>query len=635
MRSVGTVSRFLIVLGLAAVAGPAWPASDPERPKDVGLVEHVERRLFPLNVQIRALAPQYRFEAAHLTKADFSVMFDLENLPSSRFELDNFCPGTDDERSPESPEIPESSKHLLFVVDQMGVEGRDNTNAMLQNLIPRMVAAGYQMKILPDAVSEWTGDAERLLGDVGRLFGDSNPSREMSDDPVESKVRALMSSNQVDKAIAVAREADAATQLTFEGPVLQLERLISEMATLPMPKAIIYFADSAYYSRGRILEAAIRAGVPIYAVKANGMPVYDPSVPLVYDEGSITTMALLSLSGHTGGKFSWGHYKASASDAILKRVETDLSCVYVLSIDAAALDRDRTLRPKVRLRHEFKGRLKAETISDFVIPNEIRLHGQDAAIALRSAQWAGIRQASVALVPIGFDKSRVKALIQFTVDAELGAPSLLEPWDVGVNYFGDSRVSGYGNMRVTFRPPKIVFDKTVSLPVGPYSIVGVAQEVNGHGMARGTGFGILERPKNNAVGFLHGLDVMQWGPGTFVSEGGSARKEGWSSLRYGMANSDRAISVVVSVCRGKGVQTALTIEKSLVLPDKELRFGTTDWPLGHNTPCLVVKDDLLAAELLPWSNRPYESTFVVKVTDPSGKTVATASKAFWIIGPTR
>lgn len=625
----------LLVVGLAAVAGLAWPASDSERPKDVGLFGHAERRLFPLNVQIRVLDPRYRFEAAHLKKGDFSVMFDLEGLPPSSFELDNFCPETDDERSPESPELPASSKHLLFVVDRMGVEGQDNTSAMLQNLIPLMAAAGYQMKILPGAVSEWTGDADRLLGDAGRLFGDLNPLPVMNDDPVEGKVRALMQINQIDKAIAVARNSDAEAQLTFEGPVLQLERLISEMATLPMPKAIIYFADSAYFSRETILESAVRAGVPIYAVKANGMPVYDPRVPVVYDEGSVTTMALLSLSEHSGGQLSLGHYKKSASDTILKRVETGLSCVYVLSIDVAALDRDRTLRPKVRLRRAFKGRLKAQTISDFVIPNEFRLQGQAAAIALRSAQWAGVRQASVSLVPIGFDKSRVKALIQFTVDAEPGAPSLSEPWDVEVNYFGASRVSGYGNIRVTFRPPKTVFDKTVSLPLGPYSIVGMAQEVNGHGMARGTELGILEKPKNDAVGFLHALDIMQWGSGTFVSEAGNARKEEWSSLRYGMANSDRAISLVVSVCRGKGVEAPLTIGKRLVLPDKDLRFSTTDWPLEHHAPCLVVKDDLLAADLLPWSNQPYESTFVVKVSDPSGKTVATASKAFWIIGPTR
>ena len=48
-------------------------------------------------------------------------------------------------------------------------------------------------------------------------------------------------------------------------------------------------------------------------------------------------MALLRLSEHSGGKFSWGHCRGSASDTILKRVETGLSCVYVLSIDVAGL----------------------------------------------------------------------------------------------------------------------------------------------------------------------------------------------------------------------------------------------------------------------------------------------------------
>jgi hypothetical protein len=181
----------------------------------------------------------------------------------------------------------------------------------------------------------------------------------------------------------------------------------------------------------------------------------------------------------------------------------------------------------------------------------------------------------------------------------------------------------------------IVFEKTVRLPVGPYSIVGVAQEVDGHGMARGAAVGALEKPKTNAVEFLHPLDIMQWGPGSFVSEDGNARSEGWSALRYGMANSDRPISLVVSVCRGKGVKESLTIEKSLLVTDRELQFSRTDWPQEHNSHCLVVKDDLLAAGRLPWSNRPYEVTFVVRVNDSSGETVAKTSRAFWIIGPSR
>jgi hypothetical protein len=586
-----------------------------------------------LTVQIRALAPQYRFRAAHLTKDDFSVFFDHERLPPSQFELDNFCPEREDACPPESSELPESATHLLLVVDQMGLEGQVNTDAMLRNMIPRMAAAGYQMKILPNAVSEWTNDEDLLLRGVGRLFGPSNPSSETNSVPVDT-FRGLMENNHVDEAIAVARESEAAAQLTLEGPTPQLERLISEMAALPMPKAMIYFADSGYFSRERILEAAIRSGVAIYAVLATGITEYVPGVPLADDEGAATTVSLLSLSEHSGGKFSRGHFRKSAADTILKRVETGLSCVYVLSIDVAAMDKDRTLRPKVRLRPELKGQVKAETIPDFTIPNERRQQEEAASIALRSGQWPGVQPAGISLVPIGFDKSRVKALIQFTLESEPGAPSIPAAWDLGVNYFGASRVSGYGNVRVTFRAAKVVFEKTVLLPVGPYALVGVAQEVDGHGLARGTDVGTLETPNDDAVGFLHALDIMQWGPGAFVSEDGNGRMEEWSSLRYGMANSDRPISLIVSVCRGKGVHEPLTIETSLLLPDKELRFSRTEWPQGNKSPCLVVKDDLLATRLLPWSNRSYETTFVVKVNESSGKTIATTSRDFWIIGPT-
>jgi hypothetical protein len=145
----------------------------------------------------------------------------------------------------------------------------------------------------------------------------------------------------------------------------------------------------------------------------------------------------------------------------------------------------------------------------------------------------------------------------------------------------------------------------------------------------------LEKPKRNDVEFLHPLDVMQWSSGTFVSEEGNARSYGWSSLRYGMAHSDRPISLAASVCRGKNVREPLTIERRLLLPEQELRLSSATWTDQRNAPCRFIDDDPLEAERLPWPDRPYEATFVVSVSDRSGKTVAKASRTIWIIGPSR
>lgn len=632
MTSSGAASTLFIALGLVVLSGSARSTKDPEPPKDVGLVERAERRLLPLTVRVRALTPQYRSKAAHLKKEDFSVQLDLVDLSPQLFALDNFCPEAETERPPEQPD---TSKHLLLFVNRMELEGRDNTHAMLRNMIPPLVAAGYRLKILPGPAADWTSDADRLLLDVERLFDPSKPAPERSKEPSEDRMRAFLVGNQVDKAVVAAQEEELAAQLTLEVPSLQLARAISDMADLPMPKAMIYFADSAYPSRETIVEAAIRSGVAIYAVKADGTAIYDPRFKTADDPGAITTSTLLSLSEHTGGRVSIGHYKKSASDKIVERVETDLRCIYVLSIDAAGLDRDRTLRPKVRLRSAFKGQLTAETVPDVTIPSEKRQQGEAASIALRSAQWPGVQPAGVALVPLGFDKSRVNALIQLSLGSETEAPSIPTAWDVGINYFGASHVSGYGNVRVTFQSQKIVFEKQVTLPVGPYWVVGIAQEVDGRGLARGTAVGSFEKPKKNAVEFLHPLDITQWGTGTFVSEAGNPRAGGWSSLRYGMAYSDRPISLVVSLCRGKNVQGRLTIDRRLLLPGKELHLARTDWPQATAGACRVVNDDPIAAGRLPWSNQPYEATFVVNVGDAAGKTVATTSRAFWVIGPSR
>jgi hypothetical protein len=625
-------STLFLLSALAVWVEPARSTEDPAPPKDVGLVERSERRLLPLTVRIRALAPQYRSEAAHLTKEDFSVILDLKEVLSKQFELDNFCPDVEAERPQEQTEAP---KHLLFFVNQMDMEGWENTHAMLLNMIPQLASAGYRLRILPGAESSWTADADRLLLDVERLFEPSIPPTAPIVESSESRVRAFLASNEIDQALAAAQDAELAEQLTLEGPSLQLERAIAEMAELPVPKALIYFADSRYTSRERIVEAALRSGVAIYAVKADGAAPYDPAFKVVDDPGAITTSTLLSLSEHTGGRVGYGHFRKSASDKILKGVEADLSCVYVLSLDTAGLDRNRALRPKISLRPGFKGQLVAESIPEVTIPSEPRQQAEAASIALRSGRWPGIQPAGVALIPIGFDGARVNALIQMTLSSGPGPTPLPTTWDVGLNYFGASRFSGYGNVRVTFQSPQVVFQKQASLPIGPYWVVGIAQEVDGRGLARGTEVGALIKPNKRAVEFLHALDIMQRGAATFVSENGTTRTGGWSRLRYGMANSDRPIALDFSLCRGTKVRGPLTIEKRLLLPDSEIRFPSADWPQALGNPCLVVNDEPLAAGRLPWSNQPYEATFVVQVIDAAGRTVARASNAFWVIGPAR
>jgi hypothetical protein len=612
--------RAAVLLSGAACLG------DP--PRDLGLVERAERSIVQLTVRIRPLVPEDRSRAAHLTKADFSVFLDDKEFPPEQFDLDNFCPEPGAEQPPEADA---SGKHVLFFVDELGPESQINTKAMLQNMIPRMAADGYEMKVLPNSDPSWTRDVPRLLRDAKAVFDPAASVTEDGGGPPENDLRALLDSNQVDRAIELARRAELAAQLTFEGPPLQLARAISEMGPLPAPKALIYFAEFGISFREMIVDTAIRSGVAVYAVKADGLAPYIPNVKLVDDPGAIITTSLSSLSEHTGGHLSLGHFRKSASASVLKRVESDLSCVYVVSLDAAGLDRDRTLRPRIKLRSDLRAQLSAATIPELTIPSERRRQEDAVAITLRSGRGPGVEPAGVSLVPLNFDASSVIGVIRFRLDRGEDASLLHAAWDVGVNYFGASRVSGHGGLRVTAGEPTFVFEKHVTLPIGPYSIVGVAQEVGGPGLARGTLAGVLMRPKKNAVGFLQPPALLEWRPGTFVSEDGKARKAGWSPLCYGMAASDRPISIVASTCRGERVRGALTIDTTVRLPDKELRMTTKRWP--DRVAACRIDSDVIMAGALPWSNRPYEAIVLVNVSDASGRSVARGSNAFWVIGP--
>lgn len=614
----------------AAAIAAALTASvclgDP--PKDLGLVEREQRTLVQLTVRIHPATPADRERAARLTKDDFFVFFDGKEIPKERFELDNFCPMAPAEAAPATAEAP---KHLLFFVDQLSPEGQDNTKAMLARMIPSMAAEGFEMKVLPNVETGWTRDVDRLLHQASGAIDPWSATSE-HEHAARDNLRTLLTSNQVEQAIAVAREAEREAQISFEGPVLQLARAISEMDGLPSPKALIYFAELGTSFREMIVDSAIRSGVAVYAVKADGMPPADPTRSTAKDPGAIITTSLFALSDHTGGRFAFGGFRKGTADRIVERVRADLSCLYVLSLDAAGLDRDKTLHPKVTLKPDLKARLEVRTIPELTVQSENRRQAQALAVALRSGSWPGMQQAGVTLVPERVDGADVEALVQLTIDADAKDAAIPTAWDLGVNYFGAARVSGYGGARVTTRAAKIVFEKRVKLPAGPYSIVGVAQEAGGPGLARGTVAGVLVRPAKTAVAFLHPPEVLQWEPGAFVAEGTVPRKAGWTPVRFGMAASDRATSLLTPVCRGANVRGALTIEKTVLLPEDEIRLPATDWRDAKDV-CRLVRDDVAGDGGLPWAGRPYEATLIVRVTDASGKAVAKAATAFWVIGP--
>lgn len=601
-----------------------------EPPKDLGLVERAERTLVQLTVRIHPATPQDRQRAAHLTKDDFSIVIDQTEIPASRFELDNYCPEFEEPVPAEPAGRSNPGKYALFFVDELGPEGQDNARTMLARMIPQMAAGGYRMKVLPRPETGWTDDVERLQREVAALF-DPDAASEAEEDQA-GVLRTLLASGRVDDAIAVARDAEAASQLSFEGPTLQLARALYEMGSLPSPKALIYFAEMGQSFREMIVDTAIRAGVPVYAVKADGMPVYDPSRSTANDPGAIITTSLYALSDHTGGRFGFGGFRPKDADRIVERVRSDLSCLYVVSLDAAGLPRDRLLQPKIRLKAPLRRALSARTIPDVTIPNERRRREQEAAMVLRSGRWPGVLTAGVSLVPLGADGSRATARIQFEVETGPSAEAIPAGWDVGVNYFASSRVSGYGGLRVTSPGPKVVFEKSVTIPFGPYSIVGVAQEAGGPGLARGTAAGVLARPRKNEVGFVRPPELLHWEAASFVAEGEAARKAGWTPLRFGMARADRALSLATSLCRGSKVRGTLSVETVLRLPERDLPFASRAWREG-DASCRVGRDDLFDAGQLPWAGTPYEATVLVTVKDATGRSLGAEARTFWVIGP--
>jgi len=664
----------LAVLCLTASAGPETPAQEPERPREVGLIERAEARLAQLDITVSG-DPDV---IGALTADDFAIRINFRLL--EEFQLDRACgapepagTGPEGVQQPPPTERPAPpGPSYLFYFDQphLTLGGRQRALDLAAELVDRLVTGNARAMIVSNAarlelIEPLTADPARLTAALQRLERDQSQWdvwAEQESSRIDEVVRLLNEDQDVQRAISLARVYQKEERWRTEQNLRRLELALGLLSDLDPPKAVIYFADTMRSNPGehylsffgyalrsedpalgvmtsdaltsrlpfdRVVNLASAQGSRIYAVEARGL-INEVDLNLLNPKAFASTgtvastsrvrvgdaqRALGDLATETGGRaFLHGVRGARIAGQILE----DASCLYVASFDPSGFREDVPLRLSVAVdRPGVEVRVRGRV----VFPSEsTRLTARLLQAFGRAGEIGDPFELRVRLVPLFFENGRYSALLQVSVP---GSPMPDAAWDIGASLVSNRRVRSESSGRIQVGGPgvPVVLESEIRFDPGPHEIVSVAHEAT-------TGFvasaeTVLDWPqpgRERAV--LTPFVLIQPLSAAFLRDG-ETRLVG--SLALGpaeAARADRHTALVGLVCHGRRQKGPLEVERKLTGRHEE-SFPPLVLDLADDR-CAQVRD-LLPADTLPPGYYRYE----VRVVE-EGATLDERSLEFFV-----
>lgn len=426
-------------------------------------------------------------------------------------------------------------------------------------------------------------------------------------------------------AASLAREFQRTERWNTDRALARFAAVLGRLAEEQPPKALVYFADTMRSKPGnhylelihdkfgalaytgtsgaydQVVETAQAHGVRLYTVEARGLAggagsmatsafahtfvSSNPGAGLARFQDARDSLVLLAYE--TGGR---AFLNGVRGERIARAIREDLACVYLVSIDAASLPRDRRLRLRVHVRKPVEARTRASVFN----PSEstrLRTRISDAFMN-PDAQDEGSLHARV--LPTGFADGRYTALVQVAVP-----PSTLGPatWDVGVSIVARDEVKQAVSGRITLgdRPALMVFEHPVSVAPGSYELVAVAHDTLTDRVLSAHSDGTWPDPKQQRV-TVGPVELLQTRNGVFARDG-QVRRRGSFAIGAGETARARLPSAFTTiVCRKRPTKTPLLVERTLV-GETSTRF---DPPLrieASEDSCVLIQDVVRGATL--------------------------------------
>lgn len=666
-----------LALGLLALPCPATavepdvPAEEPP-PRESGLVEETGRRL----IQLDATVTGPRETIAGLTREDFELV--IGGKPIDDFLVDNLCSLPDEEQPAETAEPeavaqgtdapsppPRSRGNFLFYFDQhhLTIEGRENALDMTRKLVEELIVDGNRAMIVSSGeelktFAELTDDVDRLLEGVEELRADKKQFDiyVMQEDFRIEEILDALGEGDTRAAIGVARRHQREERWRTDKALRLFSMVLGQLVDLNPPKVVVYYADTMRSNAGehylsffgqaqigqqdpaltamqsdsfvagnafqRVVEEATSHGIRVYTVQAQGL--VGPSMLGDSRNNSVKVRhaqdSLVGLAQESGGEAFLNGVRTAK---IAGKIRKDLSCLYLISFDAAGLPEDKPLRVILRtapskVKTSVRGQvyiqgesklLTARLLAAFAAPDTLKTEGA----------MDGI------IIPIGFDDGKYSALVQLAIP---GSPLSATAWDLGLSLVsrGKVREDASGHVAVNGPGVAVVFETEMTFAPGPYEIVSVAHETTSNEIVTGKLEGNWPDP-NETAAMVGPIAVIQPTAGAFL-RGTEMRRSG--SLGLGetkVLRTDRPTALIGIVCRAKSRKGATRIERRLVgALNSSADFEPMEVELDKDR-CVQIRD-VIPAGVMTGGGFRYE----VRVLAEEGE-LASAVRSFDATGP--
>jgi len=605
------------VAAMVSNSAPVEPRGAENPPKQLGLVERAQRHLAQVDVALSG--PRDRI--TRLSIDQFTLFIGGKQVVPTA--VDSLCPATPAEAtSAGAIATPVAPTSYLFYFDQrnLSMAGRENGLELATAMIRELIRNGNRAAIVSSGkrlatFAGFTDRQETLIDALARIRADlaqwdTYAATESSREQDVARTKAL---SGAENACQLARMYQREELSRSDAALEVLMAALGRFADVDPPKVAIYFADALRNDPGRhylagaggrceqqtfdvelsfqkVHERASAFGVKLYAVQAEGLVSEDISSVRAAREIARRDAegGLKNLTLETGGDAFLGG--ASVANMV-RRLEADAACMYVLSFDPAPFPEDKPL--SVRVEVATRG-VRARTRTQIVVQSEAarRMATLLAAFtAPDSARDALAMQGGI--VPLDVKNGKLRALVQESLpETSLGTR---EEWDLGMSLVSTGGVRDEASGRITVDRPgvKLVLESELEFPAGPFELSLVAMDSITGRVATGRIAGSW--PGKVGAAQTTSIAVLQPTDGAFLRDG-KVRRTGSLVIAENQAvRADRPTAFVTLVCRADKAQTKVRVSRALT-GGSSSTFPAVDLAL-KDAACSQVRDVVPAGTL--------------------------------------
>jgi len=673
---------------LAQDPGPD-AAEAVQEPLDLDLIERTERRLTQLDVTIRpkkkidAELPELSVEDLEVLivgkRVELKYVDRVCQVVPGRPEVAADEPETRATVEPSTPPPPVARNTYIFYFDHthLTMGGQATALTMAKTMIPELVSNGNRGLVVSSGTklsqSELTTVADELIEYIDSISDD--PRQWLSVAYAEGEAERYNNIVRQREFSYDAAKSLVITYLREERMYMrrELSRFSATLATLgnlDPPKAVLYFADIMRWNPGmhyarfigidrgpgkrsevpnmadesssfdRVTEAAGAHGVRLYTIQAEGLQtgmlgvdveLSQTGVGLVeasrspWERTNDAVRTMQSFALETGGEMFFGGVERSTMNKVLNRIESDLSCFYLLSFHSDRLKEDAPLAIRVRFDQdsprfaELAGSFKIQSRGQLVVLSEARKKESLLLAAHAVSEGVESQPGRGVVIPLGFEDGRFHGMAQFMVFSPNLPEALVREtsWELGMTHVHRSKVVHQTDRRVTIPDPRIpvVLQARWEFAPGENEIVLVGYE-DGLGQLITASIDTVWPDPDGSAAAVTQVAIVQPEVAVFVNGAGdadSAAESRIGSLAIGdsAARVDRPIYFVSLVCRKKRDKQNLWIDRTLV-GNVSVDFTRQQWDHADRERCVLIQD-LVREDRVGWGDFEYH----VRVYDDS------------------